>query len=306
MKSWLKRLPFDRRLALLDQTDRLLEASGALLARSVRSAASTPAEAEFRVFSQYGEDGIIQFLLKHVSVSQNTFIEIGVQDYRESNTRFLVINDGWRGSAIDANESHHEFIYGTPFGWRHSVDAITATVTQDNINDVIGSTDFSDGLGILSIDIDGNDYWVWKAIDTSEPSIVIVEYNSLFGPEAAVTIPYSPAFTREAGHWSGLYWGASIGALTFLARSRGYELVAGNSAGNNAFFVRKEQLGELQPLQPSEAWRPRQFRDSRDSAGNLDFESDSNRQLRTIGHLPLEDVLTGERVLAGGLIQDGS
>ena len=100
-------------------------------------------------------------------------------------------------------------------------------------------------IGLLSIDIDGNDYWVLEAIDSVSPQILVAEYNSLFGPERAVTVPYDAAFVRGEKHYSHLYWGASLAALVRAAETKGLALVGGNRAGNNAFFVRRDTLGGI-------------------------------------------------------------
>jgi len=97
--------------------------------------------------------------------------------------------------------------------------------------------------------VDGNDYWIWDAVRAVCPVVVIVEYNSVFGSEHAITIPYDPTFQRTKGHFSNLYWVASLKALALLARQKGYTCVGCNSNGNNAYFVRDDRLGALRPLE---------------------------------------------------------
>ena len=99
---------------------------------------------------------------------------------------------------------------------------------------------FDHDLGLLHIDLDGNDYWIWKQIDKFAPRILILEYNSVFGSENSWTVPYQADFYRFNAHYSGLYWGASLPALVELSSAKGYDLVGCNSAGNNAYFVRKD------------------------------------------------------------------
>ena len=141
-------------------------------------------------------------------------------------------------------------------------------------------------IGLLSVDIDGNDYWVWQAIDTISPRIVICEYNSHFGPTAEVSTPYEAAFVRDTAHFSKIYYGASIAALCALGARKGYSLVASNSAGNNVFFVRNDLLGSLPALSPAQAYRRSQFREFHDEGGRLTFD-DFETRLRKISHLPL-------------------
>ena len=189
-----------------------------------------------------------------IAIDNDVFVELGVEDYSESNTRFLLCNNNWRGLIIDSGKSHIEFLARTGLDWRHQIDAVSAFVNRDNINELIANSGIRGDIGLLSVDIDGNDYWVLEALDVVSPRILIVEYNSTFGPEAAVTIPYDESFRREATHYSNLYWGASIAALTRLADAKGYALVGGNSAGNNAFFVREDVLGALPAVEPRAAY----------------------------------------------------
>ena len=124
-----------------------------------------------------------------------SFIEFGVETYRESNTRFLLVKDNWRGLVIDGSETNVASIRALSEYWRHDLTAVASFITRDNINDLFADAGFTGEVGLLSIDIDGNDYWVWEAIDVVSPVIVVVEYNSVFGPEAQVTVPYAADFT---------------------------------------------------------------------------------------------------------------
>ena len=146
-------------------------------------------------------------------------------------------------------------------------------------------------VGILSVDVDGNDYWIWQSIECISPRIVIAEYNSVFGPKARVSVPYDPGFVRVEKHKSKLYYGASLSALDFLAQGKGYRLVAGNTAGNNVFFVREDCLAGLRPCLPEEAYVQAAFRESRDARGVVTLASFSKRQ-QAIASLPLIDVAT--------------
>ena len=132
-------------------------------------------QAEFKVFSQWGDDGIIQFLVSYLDIPQKTFIEFGVEDYSESNTRFLLINNNWKGLVLDGNKNDINYILDDEIYFRHELTAKQVFVTAENINQVITENGFSGEIGLLHIDIDGNDYWVWKAIEVVNPVIVIVE-----------------------------------------------------------------------------------------------------------------------------------
>jgi hypothetical protein len=246
-------------------------------------------DAEFKVFSQFGEDGIIQYLIHKVPIENDVFVEFGVEDYSESNTRFLLCNDNWRGLIIDSGTGHVEFLKRSGLDWRHHIDAVTAFVNRDNINELIGKSGIGGDIGLLSVDIDGNDYWVLEALDVVSPRILVAEYNSTFG-DAAVTVPYDANFRRDVAHSSHLYWGASLTALCRSATRKGYALVGGNSAGNNAFFVREDALGELERVEPREAYAVSRFRESRSPEGEFTYVSDPKERLRLIADLPLWDV----------------
>ena len=287
LKSLLSRL---RRIDSIEsRAVYLQEALGRIEARQTESA-KTLREAEFRVFSQWGEDGIIQFLSRHVPIENKTFVEFGVQDYLESNTRFLVVKDNWSGLVIDGSAENIGKIRGSELYWRHPIRAECAFITRDNINDIIRSAGITGDIGLLSVDIDGNDYWVWQEIDVIQPRIVVAEYNARFGVERAVSVPYDPQFIRERAHSSMIYYGASLAALAQLGEVKGYALVGCNSAGNNAFFLRKDvRPSSLPSLTAREAYVPASFRESRDASGNLSFLNPEDEQ-QLLEALPLVDL----------------
>jgi hypothetical protein len=267
--------------------------TGTMLARQLPASVSSLREVEFRVFSQFGDDGIIQYLLQHVDAPES-FIEFGVETYRESNTRFLLVKDNWRGLVIDGSEANVASIMTMAEHWRHDLTAVASFITRENINDLFTAAGFTGEVGLLSIDIDGNDYWVWEAIEVVSPVVVVAEYNSVFGPDAKVTVPYAADFTRRAAHHSHLFFGASLGALCDLAERKGYAFVGSNSNGNNAYFVRLDQLGDLRALSAAEGYVESRFRESRDASGNLTHLSGSAR-LDAIAHLPVHDLTTGSQ-----------
>jgi hypothetical protein len=247
---------------------------------------------EFKVYSQWGEDGIIQFLLRKIEIKHKVFIEFGVQNYTESNTRFLLQNNNWFGLVIDGSPENVQYIKNDPIYWRYNLKADCAFINKDNINDILTRNGVFGDVGLLSIDIDGNDYWIWEAIDCISPRIIICEYNSLFGCQKKVTIPYESSFVRSKAHFSCLYYGASIAALGHLAKVKGYSLSGSNSAGNNLFFVRNDLVGNLPIYSPEQAYVKAQFRESRDTNGNLTF-FDFDQRLNQISEMPLYDLDLG-------------
>jgi hypothetical protein len=257
-------------------------------------------DAEFKVFSQFGDDGIIQYLIHLLGPLEDAFIEFGVQDYSESNTRFLLLNDNWRGLVIDGDAASMERVRTQDYHWRHDLTAVSAFVDRDNVNGLFRDNGFVGPIGLLSVDIDGSDYWVWEAIDTVDPVVVVCEYNAVFGPSQAVTVPYDPAFQRTRAHSSNLFWGASLKALCLLAERKGMAFVGANGAGNNAYFVRKDRLGPLRPLACEEGFVDSRFRESRGPDGNLTYLRGDARQ-RVIADMRVVDVATGRTVRLGDL-----
>jgi hypothetical protein len=265
-------------------------AVAALRARDARAAATLRA-AEFKAYSQFGEDGIIQWLIGRVPSEGTTFVEFGVEDYHESNTRFLLEHDGWSGRILDAGTAHERFLRSTGLAWRHVIDARSAFITAENIDALLAG--LPEDLGLLSVDVDGMDYWILSAITAVRPRIVVCEYNSLFGPTAAVSVPYRPDFDRTSAHPSTLYFGASISALAHWGRERGYRLVGSTSQGVNAFLVRDDVAGDLPALSGAEAWVDTPIRQARDASGTLSLVTGRGAQLALIADRPLVDVVSG-------------
>jgi hypothetical protein len=283
----IKRI-YERYTSLISNIYRIQEALGRIEQRQLAECMDYR-QAEFRVFSQWGEDGIIQYLLRYVSIARPIFVEFGVENYTESNTRFLLTNNQWAGLVIDGSSENIDYIRRDQIYWASNLKAEHSFITEDNINQLLSKNGIYGDIGLLSVDIDGNDYWVWRAINAISPRIIICEYNSHFGPTAEVTTPYDAAFVRDSAHFSKIYYGASISALTSLASARGYSLVASNSVGNNIFFVRNDLVGKLPVISPAQAYRRAEFREYHDEDGNLTYD-DFEARLKKIAHLPLYDL----------------
>jgi hypothetical protein len=249
---------------------------------------------EFKIFSQWGEDGIIQHLTRVVEIKNKTFIEFGVEDFFESNCRYLMTKDSWRGYVIDGSLRNIARLKNSHFFWKHQLEANCAFITRSNINQLLEQSGFDYDLGILSIDLDGMDYFVLEAITNYKPRILICEFNPVFGATRKVTVPYKDNFNRTSAHYSNLYGGASLSAVTHLAKKKGYSLVGTNSAGQNAFFVRQDLVNEnLMVMTAEEAYTNPNFRESRDLRGSLNFLSAQDR-LNEISGLPVLNVETDE------------
>jgi hypothetical protein len=244
---------------------------------------------EYRVFSQWGEDGIIQFLLNRIPIEQKIFVEFGVQDYQEANTRFLLMHNNWTGLVLDSSQQAIERLKSDEICWRYALKAVEAFVTRENINRLIAENGLGDEIGLLSIDIDGNDYWVWEAIDVINPVIVIIEYNHRFGNELSVTVPYNENFVRGK-QYPVIYFGASLKALCRLAQRKGYALVGCNSNGINAFFVRRDLLPTgLQTLTSEEGYVAGKFTETRDASGAFVHSSPEHERLLLLSY-PLVEI----------------
>jgi len=197
---------------------------------------------EVKVYSQHGEDGVLLHIFSKVGVTNRTFVEFGIADGRECNTANLSINFGWNGLLMDTssqNISKARDYYRKVLSPKSRVRIIRYHVTAENINEILQSNDTPPDLDLLSIDIDGNDYWVWRAITYCRPRVVVIEYNAMLGCTEPITVKYDPNFDRRKKHSSGFYFGASLPALAKLGREKGYVLLGCDSSGVNAFFARQ-------------------------------------------------------------------
>jgi hypothetical protein len=260
-------------------------------------------DAEFKVSSQWGEDGIIDWLIERADIPpiSHSFIEFGVETYRQANTRFLLQNRNWRGLIMDGSPDMVAAVKQDNLDWAHDLTVQPAFITRENINELISSAGFGGDIGLLSIDIDGNDYWIWEAIHVVRPIICVCEYNAVFGDMYPISTPYDQNFNRTKAHHSNLYFGASIAALCSLAIRKGYRFVGTTSAANDAFFVREDYAKHFvdTSIQHIQAL-PSLFRESRDEYGKLSYISGLNR-LKSISTLPVVNVETGETTRLGDL-----
>ena len=191
----------------------------------------------FRGYSQHDEDGMIQEIFKRIGISKRVFVEFGVGDGTENNTLYLMLS-GWRGLWIDGSEANATAIRNrfSSFVQAEQLTFVRRFVERDSINDLIGQAHVSGEIDLLSIDIDGNDYWVWETISVVQPRAVVIEYNAVFRPPLAIVAEYKKDFV-----WDGTsYYGASLKALETLGSRKGYALVGCSLSGINAFFVRQD------------------------------------------------------------------
>lgn len=217
----------------------------------LRSGAPLPSlqDVEFRAFSQTGEDGILLYLFALIGATNRRAVEICAGSGITCNTANLIINHGWQGLLFDGNREQIRF--GQRFYARHEDTYLSpprlvhAWITRENVNQLIADHGFAGELDLLSLDLDGVDYWIWEAISCVQPRVVVVEFANMWGPERAVTVPYSPDFRGRAIH--PYYAGASLMAFVKLGRRKGYRLVGSQRHAFNAFFLRADVGEELLP-----------------------------------------------------------
>jgi len=280
LKEYIKRsIGFDKLWLQLNQkidSQKILSAKLLIAQNNKLEKINSLSDVEFSVFSQMGDDGIIQWLINKIAIPEKlrTFIEFGVENYTESNTRFLLVNNNWSGFVMDGSEKNVNFIKNDFISWQFDLTSKAVFVNTKNINDEIKTAGFSGEIGILHIDIDGNEYWIWDAIDIVNPIIVIVEYNSAFGNERAITIPYDPAFISSKAHYSRIYYGVSIKALDHLATKKGYTFVGCNSSGINAYFVRNDYADRLVNAIERKEFVAAALKQNRNEDGSLSYKKD--------------------------------
>lgn len=201
-------------------------------------------DVQFRVFSQHGEDGILLYLFSLLGTVNKTCVELCCGDGIECNTANLIVNHRWTGALFDGNRENirqaTEFYSSHPDThiWPPKVRA--AWIDRDNVNQLVRDAGISGEIDLLSLDIDGVDYWLWEALDVISPRVVVLEINHLWGPVESVTVPYASDFKAVRTEHGSDYAGASIAAFVSLGRRKGYRLVGANDIATNAFFVRND------------------------------------------------------------------
>jgi hypothetical protein len=205
----------------------------------------------FRLMSQNEEDGITFALLQQLGTPLGRFVEIGA-GRNGGNSGFLASELNFEGLMVDQNA---KALMRLDFG--DQVRIINEWVTAENVNELITQHGLAGEVDLFSLDIDGNDYWVWQAMTACNPRVVILEYNSLFGAERSVTIPYDPKFTVaiDAPHRRAYYYGASIQAWAKLAAEKGYRPVAVEPRGVNVFFLRNDVAPHIPAVDPAVLYR---------------------------------------------------
>jgi hypothetical protein len=198
----------------------------------------------FREYSQNEEDGILLYIFALLGMETRSFVEICAGDGIECNTTNLIVHHGWTGLLVDGNPAN---IHKAKQFYSHIAQTLVwppkiaqKWVTAGNINELIQEHGLSGNIDLLSIDVDGVDYWLWKAVDIISPRVVVIEINNRLGPEKRLTVPYRDDFQTEVTAAGSEYGGASISALISLGKEKGYRFVGTNKICTNGFFVRND------------------------------------------------------------------
>ena len=197
-------------------------------------------DVSFKVYSQNNEDAILEYLILSLKLKNIKFIEIGTEDYSESNTRFIYEKYNCDGLIIDNTKNLTSKISKLLYIWKGNLRIEEEFVNKNNVNTLIDKHFPNKSVDIFSLDIDGVDYWILKELPDNLSKIIIAEYNPYFGPDLEVTVPYSDNFNRTEYHSSNLCFGMSLRALINLMENKGYSFIGSASLRSNAFFIKNE------------------------------------------------------------------
>lgn len=209
------------------------------------------ADVEFRCNSQNGEDGILLYILSLIGMTHRTVLEICAGDGIECNAANLILNHGFRGLLFDGNaeliERGRAFYAAHPNTRISPPQLVNAWIDAETINGLVEAHGFAGDIDLLSLDLDGNDYWIWKALTVVRPRVVVLEFNAGCGPDVAATMSYRPDYQWKYVPGARTRCGASLSAFVELSRTKGYRLVGMQHLNFNAFFVREDIGNHLLP-----------------------------------------------------------
>ena len=230
---------------------------------------------DYQIFSQNGEDGILDFLINRLGIKIPKFVEIGIGDYSECNSRFIYEKYSPSGLVVDCIEDLKKKVSRNVNLWKGQLEVIEKKVNSKNIFDIINSKNFFDKLDIFSIDVDGIDYWIIKELPENFAKIAVIEFNPNFGSSAKVTVPNIKEFDRSAYHYSNLCFGASLAAIIQIMYEKNFIFIGTNQFRCNAFFVNKDYIEMIKVNIPNQnniaEFVNSYFRESRDKEGNLNY-----------------------------------
>jgi hypothetical protein len=283
---------------------RMLAASSAINAsKAARGTYEHLWDAEVKVFSQWGEDGILDFLFDLIGAAKPRIIEFGAGDFTECNSRFAAEHRSASVYAIDMREDLIQKVKNLDVFWRNTIFPVCDFITPETAkkHQEIAESKFG-GIDLISLDIDGNDYWVLQSLDFNNVQIVVCEYNPLYGSNLACTVERNDFFDRTKEHFSWLHYGMSLRAAIDLLALSELTFIGTNRPGNNAFFIKQEfvkslnfKLPNYNQLDEFVDWR---VRESRDLNGNLSFLSKLDA-IKAISECKIMDLTTSETYSVG-------
>jgi hypothetical protein len=254
-------------------------------------------DAEVKVYSQWGEDGILDYICELIELAKPRVLEIGAGNFLECNSRFIA---EFRNASVVAVDARADLLNAPlhSLKWKNHIELVNEWITPDNINSIIEYAEQNiNSVDIFSLDLDGNDYWILESANLSQFKIVVVEYNALFGSSHEVTVPRNDRFERHKQHSSGLYYGASLKAFVELLEHKGFIFIGTNRSCVNAFFIKKNLRSKFETLKihDLDKYVDSTIRESRDSFGKLSFLAGIDRNI-AIESLPLWNIASQEMI----------
>lgn len=218
----------------------------------------------FRVYSQFEEDGLLLYIFSLIGTTNKRVVEICAGVGWECMAANLIVNHGWDGLLFDGGPENVQ--RGTEFYRRHPNTSLKppkfvhAWITAKNINDLISKEDFAGEVDLLSLDIDGNDYWIWKAIDVIRPRVCLFETHNVIPLPLSLTVPYEPSrCALSLPEPESDFRSVSLAAMTKLSKSKGYRLVGAHRLGFNVFYMRNDVAADIFPEIPETAVHDNEF-----------------------------------------------
>jgi hypothetical protein len=212
----------------------------------------------YKVYSMHDQDGNLHEIFNRIGTTDRYFVEFGASDGLESNTLYMLLK-GWSGSWIDGSQKSvavaaTKFVFLINDG---KLQLRHAYLTAETIGSVFAQLGVPAEFDLLSMDVDGNEYWLWKALGQYRPRVVVVEYNASLGKHVRCTVEYRPDWLWDGSN----YFNSSLGALEHLGREKGYSLVGCNLVGTDAFFVRNDLVGDhfLEPFTAEHHYEPPRY-----------------------------------------------
>ena len=251
-------------------------------------------DVEYKIFSQNGEDGLIDFCLNRIQIDKPKFVEVGVGDYLESNTRFVFERTSASGLIIDCIKKFENKVKNNMKIWKGELYIHEEMINTNNLNQILEDYKFINNVDLFSLDIDGIDYWVVKNLPSNFSKIAILEYNPIFGSKLEVTVPDLGEFDRKKYHFSHLCYGASLRALINLMKSKNFYFIGTNLMRNNAFFISndfpKEKYFFNIKMRELDYYTSSNVSESRDKEGKLNYLK-GNDKLKSILDCEVVDVI---------------